>query len=444
MLNVSLSPSNLSIGTLKIHYAWVIVAVASIMWMTNSSIRFATSLLVPHLQDSELFGWSYFSISIAFALQWIVSALFSPVAGWLGDRYGIRRTMFLGALLFLAGMMLTGTMTHLWEFYIYFGIILASSMAIFQVPLVASVTIWFKKYLGVAMGALQAFQGLGTAVAILTIALLFDHFGLKWTFWLPGLVGGAVLLLLIRYFHNEPGQIGLRPFGASADEPIQRLHEGPVAKIRTRVFLQQAQRNGAFWNLVGIHFWGCAGHNIILLFLVAMAVDSGLSHGMAAGVYATLTIVSVITRFAVPVLADRMGSKGVMAVSFALQTFPVLILLVAQDTWTFYLFAIIFGMGLGGEMSAFPIINRQYYGNAPTGTAYGWQNLGGGLGMALGPVLGGLIWTMTDDYMGAVILSFVLSLAGVVSILALPTTSRLLIPHWEESLPPEARSSASP
>ena len=94
-------------------------------------------------------------------------------------------------------------------------------------------------------------------------------------------------------------------------------------------------------------------------------------------------------------------------------------------------------------MTAFPIINRQYYGSAPMGTTYGWQVLGGGIGMALGLVLGGFIWTQTGSYAGAVWLSFALSLVGVVSIWLLPSTSHHLLPHWEEALPPEARSSAS-
>ena len=109
----------------------------------------------------------------------------------------------------------------------------------------------------------------------------------------------------------------------------------------------------------------------------------------------------------------------------------------------FYLFAVIFGVGMGGEMTAFPVINRQYYGHAPMGTTYGWQTLGGGMGMALGLVMGGFIWTQTGNFAGAVLLSFGLSMVGVISIVALPSTAHQLIPHWEKSLPPEARSSAA-
>jgi MFS family permease len=441
MLKVNLKPAGLAVGSRKIHYAWVMVAVASAMWMTTSAVRFAAAILVPDLQD--IFAWSIFAIFAAFAIQWTASAFFSPIVGWLGDRYGVRRIMIIGAGLFVAGMLLTGTMTHLWEFYLYYGLVLAVAMAIFQVPLVAAVTLWFKTHLGVAMGTLQALQGLGTVVGIVIVAVLLDSLGLKWTFWIPGIAGGVLLFMLVRLFYNEPGEIGIKPWGASENDPLERLLEASIAKARTSVFLKRAQRTGAFWNLIGIHFWGCAGHNIILMGLPAMVNERGFSRAEAAGVLVVLTVVSLVTRFAVPVAADLVGSKKAMMVSFALQTVPVLILLVANDLWVFYLFAVLFGIGIGGEMTAFPIINRQYYGNAPMGTTYGWQLLGGGLGMALGLLLGGFIWTATGSFGGAVWLSFGLSLVGVVSIWALPSTSHHLIPDWEDELPLEARSAAS-
>ncbi len=441
-MSTSFALSNLVVGGKRIHYAWVIVAEASIMWVISASIRFAVSQLVPYLNDPDGFGWSYGAIALAFTVQWLISGALSPVAGWIGDRYGVRRTMVVGAVLFVAGMMLTGVMTHLWEFLLYFGVILGVSMAIFQVCLITGVTLWFRKQLGVAIGALQGFQGFGTVLAFVVVLVLFNTMGLKWTFWIPGIAGGALLLLLTRFFYNEPAVIGLKPLGADEAEPVRRMQNNETSKIRTKEFLRQAKKTSAFWNLVGIHFWGCAGHNVILIFLVAMVVDRGLSQGEGAGIYIVMTAASTITRFAVPVVSDRVGSKWAMAACFALQTAPVLMLLVAHDAWVFYLFAILFGIGLGGEMSAFPIINRQYYGDAPSGTTYGWQTLGGGIGMALGPLLGGYLWDVTGGYNAAVFLSFGLSLVGVISIAALPGTSHHLIPRWEESLPPEARSAA--
>ena len=440
----SLRPRNLVIAGRTAHYAWVIVGVAAVMRLFSSSFRSSSSILIPRLVES--FGWSYTAVGFGFALQWVVSGMLGPTAGWVGDRYGARVAMTLGALLFIAGMMLTGlVMNRLWEFYLFFGIVLSASMGIFQVPLTASVTLWFRRHLGTGMGILQSAQGIGPLVAVPIMLLVIALFGggvtgLRAAFWVPGLIGGAAILLLVRLFYNEPAQIGLRPLGAPENEPVRRVQTGEIARLRTRTFFKQAQRTLAFWNLIGIHFWGCAGHAIVLVYLVAIAEAEGVSPGLAAGAFVTMSVTSTITRFAVPVLADRVGSKGVMGVCFALQTLPIGLLFFAAEPWQFYLFAVLFGIGFGGEMSAFPIINRQYYGSAPIGTTYGWQMMGAGIGMAAGSLTGGWLRDLTGSFDATMGLSLALSLAGVFSITLLPSTRRHQLPDWERELPPEAQT----
>ena len=449
MFSFGMRPDGLVVGNKRVHYAWVIVGVATVMWMTSTSMRFAIAVLVPQMQ--ELFGWTInignvtigtlTIITAGFTIQWLLSAILSPACGWLSDRYGVRRVMWVGGVLFLLGMVMTGIMNSWWEYFLYFGVLLAAGMASFQVTLVSGVALWFRKHLGLAMGILQALQGLGTGLAILMVYLLFDAYGWRVTFWIPGIAGGIILLTLTKWFYNEPADRGMTQWGAPKDEPVRRLQNNAAAKLRTNVFLKQVQKTSAFWNLATIHGLGCAGHNIILILLVAIAIHDGISEFMAAMVYLALTLVSSATRFITPVLADMIGSKWVMGVCFALQTFPILILLVAGDSVTLYfLFAFLFGIGMGGEMTAFPIINRQYYADAPTGTAYGWQMMGAGMGMALGPVVAGALYDVTDAYVWPLWLSFGLSVLAVVAILFLPSTKRLQLPHWEEALPQEART----
>tara|TARA_Y100000815_G_scaffold258082_1_gene267174 strand:+ start:4413 stop:5768 length:1356 start_codon:yes stop_codon:yes gene_type:complete len=442
MAKFNLESSNLVVAGRPVHYAWVIVAVAAVMRLFSSSFRSSSSILIPRLVDS--FGWSYGAVGLGFAIQWIVSGMFGPPAGWLGDRYGVRWTMRLGAVLFIVGMVLTGFMRELWQFYLFFGVILSAAMGIFQVPLTAAVTLWFRKHLGTGMGLLQSSQGIGPLVAVPVMLLIIQLFGggidgLRAAFWIPGIVGGAVILIMVRFFYNEPAQIGVRALGAPEDEPIKAVQTGEIAKIRTKVFLKQAQRTGAFWNLIGIHFWGCAGHAIILVYLVAMAEDEGVSKGLAAGAFVTLSVTSTITRFAVPVIAERMGSKPAMAGCFFLQVAPIVLLFFAQDAWHFYLFAVLFGIGFGGEMSAFPIINRQYYGSGPIGTTYGYQMMGAGVGMAAGALIGGQLRDFTGNFDATMALSLGLSLVGVISIMLLPTTKKELLPDWEDQLPGDSQ-----
>ena len=417
------------------------MAIAAAMGFITSAMRFAAAALVPYLSDPVAgFGWSYGAISLAFSLQWIVLGLVSPYVGWLGDRYGVRRLLLLGALLFIAGMMLTGIMRNLWQFYLFFGVVLGVSTAIFTVLPVSGVTLWFRKHLGAAMGVVWSFQGLGTIVLLLLISAAFNQLGMKWIFWLPGIAGGALLLLLVRFFHNEPAEIGSRPLGGLEDEPIQERRRDEAAKVRARVFIQQAKRTVTFWNLIGIHYWGCMGHNIINVLLVAIAVDRGLSLGVAAGVLAAQQGAGVITRGVVPVIAERWGCRTVWIVGMSLQVFPLLIIFFAQDAWAFYLFAVLFGIGQGCEVPTFPIANRQYYGNVPQGSLFGWQNLGNGLGMGVAPVCAGVLWDVTGTYAAPLIMSLVFSLMGLFSAWLLPSPRARQIPDWESHLPANLRT----
>jgi MFS family permease len=424
----------------RIHYAWIIVAMAAAMGCITSSVRFAAAALVPHLSDPAGFGWSYGAISLAFSLQWIVLGLVSPYVGGLGDRYGARWLLLFGAILFIAGMLLTGIMSSLWQFYLFFGVFLGVATTIFTVIPVTSVTLWFRRHLGAAMGVVWSFQGIGVIAFLFLIGAAFNQLGIKWIFWLPGIAGGALLLLLVRFFHNEPAEIGLRALGDPGNEPVQKPRRDEAAQVRARVFLQQAQRTFTFWNLIGIHYWGCMGHNIINVLVVAIAADRGLPLGAAAGVLAAQQSVGVIARGVVPIVAEHVGCRTVWIVGMSLQVFPLLIILFAHDAWAYYLFAVLFGIGQSTEVPTFPIANRQYYGNVPQGSLYGWQSLGSGLGMGLAPVCAGFLWDITGTYVAPLLMSLGFSTMALVQAWLLPSPRVRQIPDWERHLPANLRA----
>ena len=58
--------------------------------------------------------------------------------------------------------------------------------------------------------------------------------------------------------------------------------------------------------------------------------------------------------------------------------------------------------------------------------------------MGLGGLIGALIYDGLGSYDWAWGVSIVASLAGTLCILFLQSTSRLLVPEWEETLPAEA------
>ncbi|MDE2686595.1 MAG: MFS transporter [Chloroflexota bacterium] len=422
------------------HYVWVIVTVIAVMQMVGTSIRMAFGVFIDPLEQT--FNWSQGSITFAYLLSSVVTALASPFAGWFGDRFGARKAMVIGTAMFLAGMLLTGLISTIWELYLYFGVLLGVAQAIFLVPLIPSAMNWFRRHLGVGMGLIMASWGIGPAIAALVVGWLIDGMGWQNAFIALGVGSAAIMFLLIGLFRDRPADKGLQPYGfRPGDVEVQKRRPDPE---RTKLFSGYMRKTAAFWNMSSIHFLGCVGHAIILVYIVPLAVNEGLTLLQATGVLSTLSAVSVISRVFVPIMCETIGTRKIMFVFFALQGILVLMLFWTHDVWMFYLFAIVFGIGYGGETGGFPILNRQYYGQAPTGAPHGWQMAGAGLGMALGGWIGGPIFDIFGSYDIALWASIATSLAGALNIVFLEPTHSLLIPDWEAEEASESEESPDP
>lgn len=424
------------------HYAWFIVATATILQLTTNFVSQAFAILMVVLQED--FGWTLTAITLAYFLRSMLQAVLAPVSGWVGDRYGARRSMFVGATLYVAGLLLLGTVSHVWQLYIYYSLILGTAQALFQVNIPTTVAAWFKQRLGLAVGLQQSAGGMGASIMAPALAILLSRTEWQTAFWVIAAVGGTIVFSLLWLFHSEPADRGLRPFGATEDDPSPIAKgNSTLAKLRSKAFLQHARRTRAFWNLPAIHNLGCVGHAVVMVHAVFFATTRGVPLEAAALIVSLYSLSSVASRFMTPILAERFGSKGVMALAYLIQGLTVALLFWTYDPWQFYVFAILFGIGFGGEMSAFLVINRQYFGMAPVRTVFGFQSMGAGLGMALGGMIGSVTYDIFGSYDVAWVISIAASLGGVVCILFLEPTSRVLIPNWEESLPTEAQTSTS-
>tara|TARA_Y100000588_G_scaffold31029_3_gene30322 strand:- start:2192 stop:3535 length:1344 start_codon:yes stop_codon:yes gene_type:complete len=421
------------------HYAWYIVAMGTTLQLTTNFVSQAFAILLVVMRDN--YGWSLTAIVLAYSIRNVIGAVMSPWAGSMGDRYGAKKVMLVGAAFFMGGLMLLATITAIWQLFLYYSLILGIAQAMFRVNIPTTVAAWFKRKLGVAVGIQQSAGGMGASILAPGLAVLLTQTSWQTAFLLIGSCGGAFVFLLLAFFHSEPADRGKQPYGADDDgkSPVAAF-SGAMAKVRSKVFMEHARKTRAFWFLPLVHHLGCVGHAIVIVHGVNYATHKGVTLEAATFIISIYSITSIGSRFVVPILADRLGSKGVMALFYLLQGLSVVMLFWTQDPWQFYLFAAIFGIGFGGEMSAFLVVNRQYYGMGPVRTVFGFQSMGAGLGMALGGLIGSVIYDVFGSYDLAWVVSLVASLGGVVGILSMESTKRELIPDWEGSLPEEART----
>ncbi len=426
----------------RVHYAWVIIGLSVLLYLGGGSITQAFGVVILPLQDE--YGWSQGSITLAYGISAIMSAVLSPFIGMATDKYGGRQVLFLGVGCFFIGTAIAAMATEVWHIWVAYGVFLGVTQSCLNVVLITTATYWFREKLGVGVGLLQCAQGVGPAGTSLLIGILLAHYDWRLAFWALGLGCGSAMALIVFFFRSRPSDMGLDPFGGAWTGETQQKFTREIRMVRDKVRAASIQSTSAFWKLVLVHYLGCVSHAIVIVYIVPIAVLAGVGSVAAAGVLSALALVSGLTRFLTPVLADSLGARGTMAVMYVLQGLPVLMLFWTSDTWSFYLFAVIFGIGYGGEGSAFPIINRRYYGEGSLGRSFGWQLSGAMLGMATGGWIGGVLFGFFDDYQLTIALSVATSLAGAVVIMSMDKTDRVLILDWEDGLPEEARSAPSP
>ena len=428
---------------LPFHYSWIIIAILATVQIFASSISMAAGIMLPPLTDPDgAFGWNESLVTLGIAAYYGFGAIYAPITGWMGDRFGSRIMLLAAAIMYLVSMILLSRVSEIWQFFLFFGVLLSLTQSLGMVPLMASVSGWFRRRLGLGIGILWAAGGIGTAAFAPIAGWMIETVGWQGNFLIIGLIGGVAMLGLVPLMRNRPGDLGIEPYGARAGDSVSaRLAKG-MEQLRIKTFNKHIRRTRPFWNLPLIHGLGCAGHGIILIYVAKYALDTGVFTSLATAgiILAIISLVSIISRFGTPVLAEIYGTRRMMAVSLAVQGLTVPIIMFGPaEPWLFYLFAVAFGLGFGGEWTGYLIINRQYYGDGPMGTVYGWQTTGALMGHFVATALAGLIMFTTGSYLAVLALSMAYSLGGVVVISLLDSNSQVLIPDWENELPDEAR-----
>ena len=400
----------------QLHYAWIVLAAVMVVSMVTAGVRISFGVLIDPLVEG--YGWSRGGVSLAYTLQFLVGIPAVLVIGRLAERISPRRIVLAGGVVFTAGLLLIGTISQLWQFQLYFGVLVGGlGAAPFTVLLPVLLSRWFARRLGLAMGFMWVSLSIGPAILSPLIRGSIETAGWSQTFSILGLVGGGMILVAAFFLSDRPENKRLAPYGASTDEHAAANRATPLAGLD----LRQVLRTRSFRALVGVHALGCIGHSVLLAHMVSMATFSGIASVTAAGVLSMVVATSVFSRFGMSLVAERKGARFTLAVAVLLQTVPTLLLLVTTELWSFYSFAFVFGLGYGGEMVGFPIFNRQYYGaGAPLNTIYSYQLAGAMLGMAVGGWLGGALFDWTGVYTWSLVSAVVAGFLGVAIALALP------------------------
>jgi MFS family permease len=349
------------------------------------------------------FGWSRTVVTSGNALgKILVAPLFGFLAGWIIDRYGPRRMLMAGALMTGSALIALSFMNSLWMFYMSYVFIALGYVFGGPLPCQVLISRWFTKNRGKAMGI--AYLGIGTGGALVPLIAAGLEKNVGWHLALMSL-GFLVIVIAIPL-----------SFFLKASPLKQKVEE----KTESRLPIKSILRNRNFYLLALGSMLSIGAVGGINQHLKLYLRDLSFTQAQAAQIMSLVLFMSLGGRVLMGMLADIMRRKYVMILIYLIVASSIPLLLMPDFPGRIYVFAVIFGIGLGGDYMIIPLMAGDLFGVRTLGRVMGIILVADGMAESLTPMLVGALYNnVTKSYsLGfTVLICIALSGALIVSFL---------------------------
>lgn len=394
-------------------YRWVIVAAGGLLGCVAMGAMFSLPVFLrPIARDT---GWSLTGVSTAMTIGFVALALASFAWGSLSDRIGPRLVVLVGSVVLATSLVLASQAKTLLAFQLIFGLAIGGSIAAIFAPMMAAVTGWFDTHRSLAVSLVSAGMGMAPMTMSPLAAWLVTQYDWRTAMLI---IAGIVAVTMI------PASLLVRR------PPVLQEAEDPASEdARSEISRSQALRSPQFIILVLTNFFCCATHSGPIFHTVSYAIACGIPLIAAVSIYSIEGLAGLFGRVAFGFAGDRFGAKRVLVLGLLVQAVGTLGYLGARELGTFYAVAALFGFIYAGVMPLYSVIARENFPLRMMGTVIGGTTMAGGLGMATGPVTGGLIYDSFGSYAWLFIGSFALGIgAFLIALTFRPFPRQQLVP----------------
>lgn len=357
------------------------------------------------------FGWTRAQVTSGNAYsKLLVGPLFGFFAGWLVDRLGPRWLMLAGiamAGIALIGLGFISTLAGFYFFYLFnaLGYVCGGPL-----PNQVLLSRWFDRARGRAMGFAYLGIGVGGAVVPMLAVFLVSRFGWRPALQILGLLIIAIAMPLAWFITDAP-----EPGDTPAVGRASAVPQGPPPSfspvLRTRAFYLLLVAS-----MCSIGAVGGMMQNLKLY----LSLDLQYAQEQIAPVLSLVLICSLGGRLLAGWLADRWVKKYVMLLIYTIVAAAVPLLFFADSPATLYLFAVVFGVGLGGDYMIIPLMAAEIFGVKRLGRIMGIVLTADGAAEALAPMAVAAIRDRTGSYGDGFLMLLALAAIGALAVAFLP------------------------
>ncbi len=396
----------------RLFYGWVVVGAFLIVSSVFLGTRLSFSVFFKSIENE--FDLTRAATSTIYSTHMLLTGVFAFLGGWALDKYGPRVVILLMGLTTGLSLLLTSQTSSLWQLFITYSLLFAVGIGATQAVLIATVSRWFGKKRGLALGISTSGGGLGTIVMAPFATYLISSFGWRMAYIVIGVLTWLIVIPLSRLLKKDPYEIGALPDGVKSD--LRDVKNEEASLQPTGLSLLQALRTRSFWFLIFFWLLFASSTFLVLTHLVPYVTDMGFSAEEAAVVFSLLGGTAVAGRVIMGIASDRIGKKLTVIICSLLQAGAMVWLIWSQDLWMFYIFALVFGFAYGGVAPGMAALFSDAFGLRYIGSIMGVLTVGLGIGAAIGPAVGGFIFDVSHSYSLAFLLGAVVMLIDILLI----------------------------
>jgi MFS family permease len=390
-------------------YAWWRLVAAMIM-STVGGVGLWSSVVL--LTEAE----SHFGITRSEASLPYTSVMFgimvgNVVMGRIADRFGIIVPVLIGAACLGVGYAAAAVVPDLWQFLFIQGFLIGGlGTASTFGPLIASTSLWFVRFRGIAVALVASGSYLAGTVWPPAIHYLVESIGWRDAHFVIGAVCVTVIVPLTLTLRRPPPTEAAAVAGAGG---VNKAKLPPVSLKLLQVLLV----------LAGVAC--CVAMSMPQVHIVALCVDLNLGAALGAKMLSVMLFAGVVSRIGFGMLMDRIGAMWTLLLSSSLQALSLLIYLPADGQMSLYVASALFGLFQGGIVPTYAVIVREYFPASQAGTRVGLILSATIGGMALGGWLSGAIYDLTLSYTPAFLNGFAWNVFNIAIVVLLMWKGRM-------------------
>lgn len=374
----------------RFHYAWVIVVITFLSLLASSGVRNATSVLFEPLEAD--FGWDRASVSFAFAISLFFFGLGAPIGGSLIDRFGPRRVMVGGLALISVGLVLLLTMTQLWQFHLYWGVMVGIGTGAVAGTLGGTVALrWFNQYRGLVLGVFSASAAAGQLLFLPALIPLAEMGGWRGIFAVLAFLTALMLIPALFLMRSQPEDVNAQPIG-----------EASLTTINTDsrfTPLREALRTRDFWLLAGSFFvCGYTTVGLITTHLLPHSLEHGFEKVEISWAIAFMGAMNIVGTTASGWLTDRVDNRKLLATYYGMRAISLVALPFIYDINNMLIFSLVYGLDWVATVPPTVNLAAQRFGRKSLGSIYGWIYCSHMIGAGIASYAGGFFRDLLGDY----------------------------------------------